>query len=146
MSWTATTRRRVRTLIEVIAAPLEVTKDTVEMTYEARSLLPFLRERKRIPQSLPGPSRKEAREAKRRKHAAETDEIRKARLRIAKDQCEQMEMGERCGVIDPLGNHLHMHHLEGGSGRRRQRQTVQNVRIYCEAHHRDAHRATKRTA
>jgi hypothetical protein len=92
-----------------------------------------------------GRTRAEDRKAKRETHRDETSKIRALRMLVAGGQCEaalqcnrtQCTASHRCPSLGPL----HMHHLEGGSGRRRQKQSVENVRMLCWKHHREAHRA-----
>lgn len=81
----------------------------------------------------------EDRAAKRETHRQETARIRDERMGIAQGQCEW-------GILDTFRNApcfrsaTQMHHLVGGSGRRRQKQSVENVRMLCAFHHREAHR------
>ncbi len=106
---------------------------------EARALLERVRERKPIRKELDGPSRQEAREARRKRHAEETARIREAVFARAGGRCEWTDGGARCSNAP-----VHLHHTEGGSGRRRQRQSVANTLALCMGHHVDAHRASKR--
>lgn len=82
-------------------------------------------------------TRAQDRAEKRAAHREQTRTIRAERMRLAGGRCEY--------VIDLVGNRCqapaqHMHHLEGGSGRRRQKQSIANVRMLCLVHHRIEHR------
>ncbi len=102
---------------------------------------------KRRGPAKPGPTRAEDRVERRRKHAEGTARIREERMRISGGRCEGILLSkiDFMPVCPCPYAAVHMHHLEGGSGRRRQRQTVENVRMLCEFHHREAHRAARRT-
>lgn len=134
-AWTATTRRRVRALMETVARAGEVFPAMESAGAEATALLPLLRERHPIAKRLPGPSRKESREARRKRHAEETAAIREERMRISRGVCEEI------GCSQPA---TQMHHLLPGHGRRRQQQHVDTVRMLCVIHHAERHRASKR--
>ena len=91
--------------------------------------------RKRIAQRIPGTSRAEAREAKRQRHREETAAIREAVFKRAEWRCQwTLPSGRRCSRLAD-----HLHHKEGGSGRRRQRQSVENTEALCWFHHKEAH-------
>ena len=81
-------------------------------------------------------TRAEDKRAKRDRHREETRTIRSERMRLSGSRCEYL--------IDSWGNRCHapaqhMHHREGGSGRRRQKQSVENVRMLCLVHHKIEH-------
>lgn len=125
----------------------ETTPGAVHVVAECQRALDALKPKaKRIRHALPGPSRKAAREAKRAKHREETAAIREERMQVAGNRCEFVVPGggPRCLITEDFRERLHMHHLLGGNGRRRQKQTVDNVRMLCEWHHREAHRLARR--
>ena len=117
----------------------------LEPAEDLRRALDAMKPRKPIRKELSGPSLKEKREGKRKRHAEETARIREAVFKRADGRCENI------GDLPPdaeWGRCIHMptelHHLAGGIGRRRQKQTVENTRAYCWECHRAAHRASKR--
>ena len=86
--------------------------------------------RKRIAQKLPGVPRKAAKEAKRQRHAIETAHIRLAVWDRSRGRCEAYgEDGFRCQGVAHI-----LDHWDGGSGRRRQRQTVATCWALCVRH------------
>lgn len=85
--------------------------------------------------NLPGPTRREAREAKRKKHRADTAVLRMSVFTRANGVCEF------CRVYDAS----EMHHLEGGSDRRA-KQASSNCVALCLRCHRDYHRSPARLA
>jgi hypothetical protein len=105
-----------------------------------------------------GRTRAEDQKAKRETHRQQTARIREERIRIAGGKCEAYLFPEgpwemsSLGVpfgqppVQCAGSAEHMHHLLGGSGRRRQKQSVENVRMLCAFHHREAHRAQHKEA
>jgi hypothetical protein len=111
----------------------------MEVAREAYSLLPFLKLRKVPAKRLPGEPKAAKRERRRAEHREETAAIRKAVFERAEGKCEGVFLQARC--FRPA---TELHHLEGGVGRRRQKQTVENCRAYCFECHRAAHRAGAR--
>jgi hypothetical protein len=102
------------------------------MAHKARALLNGpLSERKAPAKRLPGESKAAKRERRRAEHAAKTTDIRRWVLIRADNKCEAVDPGasERCGrpatVLD---------HWEGGVGRRRQRQGIENCWLLCDFH------------
>lgn len=139
--------RHLRDIQRCLDEIRQTSPGAVHVVAECQRALDALKPKaKRIRHALPGPSRKAAKEAKRAKHREETAAIREAAMKRCGGKCE----GYYSDPYDVLCFHqctgpaVHMHHLEGGNGRRRQRQTVENVRMLCEWHHREAHRAARR--
>jgi hypothetical protein len=113
--------------------------DVDSLAAEAARLLICTGKRKGPEKALPGESRKAKRERKRTTHRERTAQIREERMAIALGQCEGSSHVMRCQRLA-----TQMHHLAGGSGRRRQQQSVETVRMLCEYHHREAHREARR--
>lgn len=91
-------------------------------------------EKRKAPRkTLPGKSRAQVREERREAHARETAEIRSDRLLFCRGVCEM------CLQPGTEANPLQMHHTKSGSGRRRQQQSVENVRMLHLGCHRDLH-------
>jgi hypothetical protein len=117
---------------------------------EARYLYAQTAPRKPPAKRLPGESKAAKRERRRAEHREETASIRKAVFERATiwpvegPQCENLltqlpGLRIRCQRMA-----TELHHLKGGAGRRRQKQTVENCRAYCFDCHRAAHRAGAR--
>jgi hypothetical protein len=143
-------------LVETIAGAVEMRGGNVILgmsleplaVAEAQSLLPKLRERKAPAKRLPGESKAAKRERRRAEHREETARIRKAVFERAGGHCEGPVLWVRTAndvtYARCFRTPTELHHLEGGSGRRRQKQTVENCRAYCFECHRAAHRAGAR--
>lgn len=95
---------------------------------------------------IPGESRKAKRERKRLTHREEMEVLRMAVFTRAGGRCEFVNWKGTPEAFRCERTPSELHHLEGGSGRRRQRQTVENCRAYCFDCHRAAHRASRRSA
>ena len=127
--------RHLRDIQQGIDEIRATTPGAVHVLAEMQRALDAIKPRKPIAKRLPGVSRREAREARRKRHAEETAAIRQAVFHRACGRCEEIGCSR-----EPT----ELHHLASGIGRRRQRQTVENCRAYCFECHRAAHRASKR--
>ena len=89
------------------------------------------------PQPKPTRAARLAKQREKRRAAQDSmADLRDARMDVAKGTCEWWTTPSvRC----PESSALHLHHMLGGSGQRRQKQTLETVRIYCARHHRAAH-------
>jgi hypothetical protein len=145
-SWPASVRRRVWTLAEATANAFTL-EDLADVRQLATSLLPRIVPRKAPAKRLPGESKAAKRERRRAEHRAETARIRKAVFDRADGRCEgivSITDAKDSWVQQCPNAPTELHHLRGGSGRRRQKQTVENCRAYCFECHRAAHRAGAR--
>ena len=131
-------RKLVLSLCREVAALNPMAPSAIARVAEDASRLEERFTRRRGPtKSLPEPTRKERKTAKREAHCEATGKLRAQAMERADSRCEV------CGGDDELGP-LHMHHIEGGSGRRRERQRIENVILLCAWDHDQAHRTPRR--
>ena len=126
MIWSASTRRRVRDVVQEFVDTVHryPADDLGALERKARSLLPLLAERRAPAKVLPGISRKAAKEAKREKHRSATDRLHEAVFRRAKSRCEF------CGQAEATD----LHHFIGAAQRRKM-QAEWNCAAACRACH-----------
>lgn len=95
---------------------------------EAAKLRELVSRKKAPPKRITGqPTAEERREEKRRAHAESTSGIRAACAARAANRCEL------CGMLQ--GSSLEMDHVLGGSGRRRERQSMETCWMLCRYCH-----------
>lgn len=100
---------------------------------DCRELLRLVAKRGAPKKTLPGVSRAEKRAAKRAAEREEMATLRSVVMARANGRCEV------CYRAETPANPLHMHHLRGGSGRRRQEQRPETCVMACVLCHRRAH-------
>lgn len=110
------------------------TPGAVHVVAEMQRALDAMKPRKPVAKRLPGPSRKEDREARRKRHAEESAKVRAAALRRDGGRCVA------CG--DPATDG---HHLLYGSGMRQTHESLDTVASTCRAHHDAAHAGREST-
>ena len=128
--------RSLRQLLQDAAAGRDVSA-------RARELL---KPKRRGPaKALPGEARQANRERRSREYSEATEAIRIAVFARAGGRCEAYPWIGTTDLSRCPRPATDLHHLEGGVGRRRQRQTVENTRAFCRPCHEEAHRAERRS-
>ena len=128
---TTNERELVLALCLEVAALNPMAPSAIARVAEYASRLEERFTRRRGPRKiLPEPTRKERKRAKCEAHGAETKKLRAEAWARADGRCEI------CGDHEPP----HLHHIEGGRGRKRKRQRIDNVILLCTLDHDRMHR------
>jgi 5-methylcytosine-specific restriction endonuclease McrA len=100
--------------------PSEIQAEIRQLTRQLKAL------RRKLPKgpskAFKGRTRAEDRKARQEAHRKQTREIYQAAMRRCEGRCEMCDHGDRP---------LQLHHLISGSGRRRQRQSIENCMAIC---------------